>query len=189
MDRPLRQPPRPSDGRHGLQQRQADGRPQRRPRRGDARPWHLDDRSSLIEQFREEAAAVAAASFLYRNPTRLRRTPIPSTSASITSPDFKNSGGFLAKPTPSGVPVATIVPAGTVMPFETHSITESTGGIMSRVLPSCLVSPFTLSSKRSDEGSSSSRVTMYGPVGQKPSRLLPLKYWPPQPIWMSRALT
>src|SRR5262249_55913319 len=58
---------------------------------------------------------------------RLRSLPTFSTSVSIKSPGFKNSGGVRAKPTPSGVPVAMIAPGSSVMPMDAHSITASTG--------------------------------------------------------------
>src|SRR2546430_15613956 len=86
---------------------------------------------------------------------------------SITSPGRRNSGGFRANPTPSGVPVAMMLPAGSVMPFETHSMIASTGEIMSLVLLSCFTTPLTLSFRPSDWGSSiSAAVTIPGPGGQ-----------------------
>ena len=94
-----------------------------------------------------------------------------------------NSGGLRAKPTPSGVPVAIIIPGRSVMPTETHEMMESTGWIISEVVPSCLTVPLTVRRRLNAWGSStSSGVTTQGPLGHDASRLLPLKYWPPQSL-------
>src|ERR1700674_1052132 len=58
---------------------------------------------------------------------------------------------------------------------------------MSWVVPSCFSVPSTRRRSFNDCGSgTSSAVTIHGPVGQLRSRLLPLKYCPPHPLWMSR---
>ena len=41
--------------------------------------------------------------------------PMPSISQVITSPSFRKQGGSMPIPTPAGVPVIMIVPAGKVM--------------------------------------------------------------------------
>src|SRR5439155_906735 len=79
---------------------------------------------------------------------------------------------------------------GRVIPLDAHSMIASTGWIMSLVLPSCLTTPLSVKRRARLPGpGASSFVTTHGPVGHERSRLLPLKYWPPQPFWMSRALT
>ena len=68
---------------------------------------------------------------------------MPSTSPSTLSPGLRNTGGTRAKPTPEGVPVLMISPASRVMPEDKLSMIVGMSKIMSRVLPSCMTSPFT----------------------------------------------
>lgn len=58
-----------------------------------------------------------------------------SNSTANSSPAFKNSFGFFAAPTPGGVPVKMIVPAGRVVPCERKLI--SLGTLKLRSLFSC----------------------------------------------------
>ena len=44
-----------------------------------------------------------------------RCEPRPSTPSSMTSPGFTNTGGFMPRPTPAGVPVMTMSPGSSVM--------------------------------------------------------------------------
>ena len=46
------------------------------------------------------------------------KVPIPSMEHSTTSPDFRNCGGFMPMAVPAGVPVAMIVPACSVIPWD-----------------------------------------------------------------------
>ena len=48
--------------------------------------------------------------------TGLSRLPIRSIVTTTVSPSFRNSGGFLEKPTPDGVPVKMTVPGKSVVP-------------------------------------------------------------------------
>ena len=115
--------------------------------------------------------------------------PIPSISQVTTSPRLRKQGGSIPIPTPAGVPVMRMVPAGSVMPCES-SLT------MWRILKNtwsvtlfCRSSPLTklLMDSAGGQGNSSA-VTMTGPMAKKVSRLFPRKFclWR---YWTSRALT
>ena len=72
----------------------------------------------------------------------LRRIPIPSISISQESPGFIQTGGFRAKPTPSGVPVTMMSPGSSVIASVRISTRVGTSKIMLAVFESCMVSPF-----------------------------------------------
>lgn len=119
----------------------------------------------------------------------LEMRPIPSISQVTTSPRLRKQGGSIPIPTPAGVPVMRMVPAGSVMPCES-SLT------MWRILKNtwsvtlfCRSSPLTklLMDSAGGQGNSSA-VTMTGPMAKKVSRLFPGKFclWR---YWTSRALT
>lgn len=59
---------------------------------------------------------VGACEYYFSNTIRFVNFPIFSISTSTTSPSFKNTGGFMNKPTPPGVPVITSVPRWSVCP-------------------------------------------------------------------------
>jgi len=87
--------------------------------------------------------------------------PIPSTLHSITSPTFSHCLGFIANPTPDGVPVAITSPGSSVRPADSDSIVRAMLKIMSDVFASWRLWPLTSSSIRSLCGSAiSSAVTM-----------------------------
>ena len=104
----------------------------------------------------------------------LRSTPIFSIWHSTTSPGFRNLGGSKPMPTPEGVPVAMMVPGSRVMPEDSSWIIASMPVMRRSVVESCRSSPFTLAEMESAGGKAiSSAVVMQGPMGVKPSRLLP----------------
>ena len=81
-------------------------------------------------------------------------------------------------PTPAGVPVAMMSPGSSVMPREIVSISVGMSKIMSRVRASCRNSGsppagVTQPRIRVSRASSSSAVTIHGPIGQKVSQFLP----------------
>jgi hypothetical protein len=110
-----------------------------------------------------------------------------------TSPERSHFGGEKPMPTPAGVPVAMMSPGSSVRPREQVSISVGMSKIMSRVIASCRssVSPpdgVTQPRTRVSRASSSSAVTIHGPIGQKVSQFLPsIHCW--WRTWMSRALT
>jgi hypothetical protein len=55
--------------------------------------------------------------------TGFNNTPSPSTSTSTTSPGLRKTGGFRAKPTPGGVPVAMTSPGSSVTVWERNDTT------------------------------------------------------------------
>jgi hypothetical protein len=86
------------------------------------------------------------------------------------------------------VPVAITSPGYSVMPREQVSISVGMSKIMSFVRPSWRSAPLTQPRTRVARPSSSSAVTIHGPIGQKPSKLLPSSHcwWR---ICTSRAVT
>src|SRR5262245_33055161 len=62
----------------------------------------------------------------YSTTTWLESLPTCSNSISTTSPCFKNTGGFRAKPTPLGVPVKINVPGKSVWPLLISAISVAT---------------------------------------------------------------
>ncbi len=63
---------------------------------------------------------------LLHSSTTFSKTPIDSISHRITSPLFKNTGGFIPSATPPGVPVAITVPASKVIPCDNSATASST---------------------------------------------------------------
>src|SRR3569623_961246 len=118
---------------------------------------------------------------------RLRSRPIFSTSHSTTSPGRRNSGGVRANPTPAGVPVAMMSPGSSIMPRDSTAMVSAIEKIWCRVFDDCSNTPLTQQRRSSRCGSAiSPAVTIHGPIGHAPSRLLPRKYclWR---NWRSRA--
>ena len=76
-------------------------------------------------------------------------------------------------PTPSGVPVAITSPGASVTLREMTSISVGMSKIKSAVLLSWRSSPFTRQVTRRLAPSTSSAVTIHGPIGPKPSMALP----------------
>jgi hypothetical protein len=91
-------------------------------------------------------------------------------------------------PTPAGVPVEMTSPGISVMPREQVSMSVGMSKIRSTVRPSWRSSPLTQQRTRVSVPSSSSAVTIHGPMGQKVSKLLPRSHceWR---ICTSRAVT
>src|SRR6202165_2830124 len=122
-------------------------------------------------------------------PTGFLSRPIRSTSASITSPRLRYSGGLRPSPTPCGVPVEMQSPGSSVIPADRSAMMRATEKIMSPVLLSCLATPLTDSCRRRRCGSGiSSAVTITGPIGQLPSSDFPLHHCDVR-NWRSRADT
>ena len=97
-----------------------------------------------------------------------------SMSTSITSPGLRYTGGFRAKPTPAGVPVAMTSPGSSVMLLVMNSMSSGTRKIRWAVLESCITVPLSVSVMRSVCGSGiSSVVTMVWPIGANVSHDLP----------------
>jgi hypothetical protein len=71
------------------------------------------------------------------------RVPSPVTETSITSPGFKNTGGFFPMPTPAGVPVARTSPGCKVWPSESALIRKGMENMRSPVVAFCRSWPFT----------------------------------------------
>ena len=113
---------------------------------------------------------------------------MPSISIRTTSPGPSHFGGSKPMPTPDGVPVAMTSPGYSVMPREQVSISVSMPKIMSGVRASWRSSPLTQPRTRVSRASSSSAVTIHGPIGQKVSKFLPRSHclWR---NWTSRAVT
>ena len=81
-------------------------------------------------------------------------------------------------------------PGSSTMNWLRYHTTCAAEKIMSAVLPSCMVSPLTLSDSDSACTSSiSSGVTSHGPSGLNVSHDLPLTHWPPRSSWNSRSDT
>ena len=99
--------------------------------------------------------------------------PIPSISTTTSSPSFNQTGGFIPKPTPPGVPVMIKLPACSVWPVlkkETNFLTPNT---RSPVSLSCLTSPLTLVFNFNPLASPNTSVeVMQGPSGAYLSKLL-----------------
>ena len=62
--------------------------------------------------------------------TRFSRTPIPSISQRTRSPSARYLGGSKPMPTPAGVPIAMIVPALSVIPWDSSEMTSATPKII-----------------------------------------------------------
>ena len=107
------------------------------------------------------------------------------------SPGCKKTGGFIANPTPWGVPVKRTVPGSSVVLPLRNSMSVGTSKIMSLVFQSCIVLPLRRVWMRSAFGSGiSSLSTRHGPSGANVSKVLPRHHWlPPRWICQSRALT
>merc|ERR1711972_622142 len=91
-------------------------------------------------------------------------SPMRSIATVTVSPGFRCLGGLREKPTPSGVPVSMIVPGNKVVPSERNDIICGTENIISAVLESCTVSPFTVQLMRKLSGLGISEVeTSRGP--------------------------
>ena len=121
--------------------------------------------------------------------TGLDSTPRPSTSTSTTSPGLRNTGGFRAKPTPGGVPVAITSPGSSVTVCDRNDTMWSMPKISWSVDESCIVLPLSRRRIRSACGlPTASCVTMAGPMGAKVSHDLPRCHWPSANC-RSRALT
>ncbi len=100
---------------------------------------------------------------------------MPSISMRTTSPATSSRGGFIAMPTPEGVPVATTSPGSSVKAVERCSTSAKQSKISSLVFDSWRSSPFTQVRRRSWWGSgSSSAVTIQGPIGPWVSKDLPI---------------
>lgn len=99
---------------------------------------------------------------------------MPSMAHSTTSPGFRNFGGSKPMPTPEGVPVEMMVPGSSVMPEDSSSMMSAMEVISRSVVESYRSSPLTRAVIcRAGGKAISSAVTMQGPMGVKPSRLLP----------------
>src|SRR5207249_4649723 len=145
-----------------------------------ARPHHLlddplghrrraDGADDLGEALLAHAQASAGAT------TRFFRHPMPSISASTTSPAFRYTP--VAAPTPAGVPVARMSAGSRVSPAERTARSVATSKIIWPVVASCRIWPFTRSRIPSPWGSGiSSAVARTGPMGQKVSRDFPLNH-------------
>ena len=130
-------------------------------------PWPF---VSFVDQF------LRAHSFL----TGFSNRPIRPISTMTVSPSFIQTGGFRAMPTPCGVPVRITAPGRRVMVLLRLSIRAGTSKIMSPVVWSCIVWPLRIVLMLSELGSGiSSLVTIHGPSGQNPSKLLPRANCPP----------
>merc|ERR1719357_259517 len=96
------------------------------------------------------------------------------------SPFCKNTGGFLAAPTPWGVPVRMTVSSCSVVPCERKAIIFGTLKIISEVFELCITLPFTEQLISNLFGSLISFAgTSFGPNGQNVSNVLPRHHWPP----------
>ena len=107
------------------------------------------------------------------------------------SPGFSQTGGFLAMPTPLGVPVRMTVPGRSVVLPLKNSIRAGTSKIMSEVFSSCIVTPLRIVRTTRAFGSGiSSGVTRHGPMGRNVSKVFPRHHWlPPNRTCQSLALT
>src|SRR5450755_5072748 len=113
----------------------------------------------------------------HRIATALRNTPMCSISTSMTSPSVRKTGGSIAKPTPSGVPVAMISPGSSVMPLDNSAMMRGIEKIIALVFEFCRVRPLTRSAIDRFCGSVSSAVsTTQGPTGHVPSSDFPLNH-------------
>src|SRR5579859_249009 len=123
--------------------------------------------------------------------TGLVSEPILSISTVTVSPARSQTGGFLEKPTPCGVPVRITVPGRSVVLALKNEMIVGTSKIMSLVPDSCMTWPFKTVRRRSSAGSGiSSRRARHGPIGAKVSNVLPRHHWPPPPFrCQSRAET
>ena len=66
--------------------------------------------------------------------TGLRNTPMPSISASTTSPGCRYRGGFMNSPQPDGVPVSSRSPGSSVKLREQYASSSGTPVIMLAVV-------------------------------------------------------
>ena len=106
------QPPAEHGGRNHPEQPQRD-------EQNDEKHQHR--RSSRVPSVSSTSDARSSSAVTpYAATTRFRRTPIPSTSVSITSPTWSHSCGVRPMPTPSGVPVEMMSPGSSVQPQREH---------------------------------------------------------------------
>jgi len=90
---------------------------------------------------------------------------------------FKEYGGSIANPTPSGVPVAMISPGSSVMPLDKLGDDTRDRKIIALVLELCWVWPFTRNAIFKFCGSvSSTASTIHGPIGHVLSSDFPLNH-------------
>src|SRR5262249_39785336 len=99
--------------------------------------------------------------------TGLRSRPMPSISASTTSPFLRKIGGSRPAPTPAGVPVEMTSPGSSVVNVEIIATIAATGKIICPVLASCIVLPLTRSFIASACGSARlAAERTHGPIGR-----------------------
>src|SRR5208283_4530196 len=121
--------------------------------------------------------------------TGFRSSPMAGMSTRTSSPGRNQRGGFLAAPTPDGVPVETMSPGSSVNTLDKYATSSGILKIRCFVLESCRISPLISIRMSSACGSGiSSFVTIHGPIGAKVSKVLPISHWLVA-RWKSRALT
>src|SRR5215470_16507904 len=109
--------------------------------------------------------------------TRLRMVPTSSTVTSMTSPGYIQTGGFRAKPTPPGVPVAMTSPGARRVNEEKNSTALGTSTSICEVRADCMTWPLSVELMARSLTSTSSVVTTSGPIGMLPSKFLPAVHW------------
>src|ERR1700726_2301823 len=119
--------------------------------------------------------AHAASAFSTSATIGFDSVPMPSIVTSTTSPGFIQTGGFLAAPTPPGVPITSTSPASRVMQADNSSTVSATPKIMSHVLALCISAPLRRVSIANPDApaGTSSLVTKSGPNAPLPSKFLP----------------
>ena len=81
-----------------------------------------------------------------------------------------------------GVPVSMMVPSSSVVPALSSAIRRLTENVISLVLPSCIVTPFSLVTILRAYGSGILAADTGSETGQKVSKLFPRLNWPPEPL-------
>lgn len=115
-------------------------------------------------------------------------TPRLSISTSTTSPSRNHTGGFIARPTPDGVPVIITVPGRSVLPLLRNLTMVSMPNSRSSVRVSCRSSPLTLVvSRRLPVLGRAWCDVMTGPMGANLSK--DLEYGAPARSCQNRQLT
>src|ERR1700730_17710240 len=139
----------------------------RRPAHRDVEVRDLEgDVGGTLDQLRHPLQALR---------TGFSSTPIPSTSAAITSPGTRKRPR--AAPTPAQVPVEITSPGTSGTTLERYAISSWIEKTICEVLESCISSPWTRSASASAPGDGQSRAgSSQGPDGQ----LVPHPFWPNQ---------
>src|SRR5262249_21887686 len=142
-----------------------------------SRPRHLLEvlRSHYVMVAQDEGQPLPYFSFSIG----FTSTPTPSMSISQVSPCFIHTGlGLRAWPTPEGVPVKTMSPGSSVIPWGTWAMVSAPGNIMLWVLSDCMPCPLSRVwiFKALAPAGSSSAVTIHGQKPPVRSKFLPMSH-------------